>query len=335
MDLAAVPLARGGRCCVWNCAAATARRVSVAVASPAGVRCFAVRDREPQPTFVPPMLLTTGAVPDGEEWALELKWDGCRAQLRYDGRAVTLRMRNGRECSADFPEVTVIAGALGQRRATLDGELVCLREDGRPDFGRLRRRLAGRGPNPAPALLQIFDVLHLDGRSTRGLPYRERRALLEELALDGPAWRTPASIVLERSEAFVAGAAELGLEGVVAKRLGSRYTPGRRSSAWIKHKLRREERLALTGIRRRPDGRPETLFVARRLADGSLRRAGSIELGLRSDLIEALELTLAALPSRRRGAVAWYPPEVSVIASCHGLPDGAIRDAVLRDIICS
>ena len=281
------------------------------------------------------MLLTAGAVPDGERWSLELKWDGCRAQLRYDRRAVTLRTRNGRECSDDFPELMDIAHVLGKRQVVLDGELVCLRQDGRPDFARLRRRLAGTGANPAPALLQVFDVLHLDGRSTRALPYRERRALLEELALDGPAWRTPASIVLDRSDPFVASVAELGLEGVVAKRLGSRYTPGRRSPSWIKHKLRRDERLALTGIRRRPDGRPEALFVARRLADGSLSRAGSIELGLRSDLIEALELKLATLAARRRGAVAWYPPEVSVIASCHGLPDGAVRDAVLRDIVRS
>ncbi len=170
------------------------------------------------------MLLTTGAVPDGEAWALELEWDGCRAQLRYDGRAVTLRTRNARECSDDFPEMLGVADALGKRRVILDGELVCLREDGRPDFARLRRRLAGLGPSPPPALLQVFDVIHVDGRSTWALPYRERRALLEELALDGPAWRTPASMVLERSNAFVAEVAQLGLEGVVAKRLDSRYT---------------------------------------------------------------------------------------------------------------
>ena len=72
--------------------------------------------REPQPTFVPPMLLTAGAVPDGDAWSLELKWDGCRAQLRYDGRDVTLRTRNGRECSEDFPELAEIADALGKRR---------------------------------------------------------------------------------------------------------------------------------------------------------------------------------------------------------------------------
>jgi bifunctional non-homologous end joining protein LigD len=279
------------------------------------------------------MLLTAGAVPDGETWSLELKWDGCRAQLRYDGRAPTLRTRNGRECSADFSELLGIADALGKRRVILDGELVCLRDDGRPDFARLRRRLAGSGPSPAPALLQVFDVIHLDGRSTRALPYQERRALLDELALDGPAWRTPASIILEQSEAFVTQVAELGLEGVVAKRLDSRYTPARRSAAWIKHKLRRHERLTVTGVRRRPDGRTEALFVARELDDGSLIRAGSIELGLRSELMQELDRRLAELPARRRGAVAWYPPEVSVVASVHGLLDGAVRDAVLREIV--
>ena len=68
--------------------------------------------REQQPTFVPPMLLTSGAVPDGEAWTFEVKWDGCRAQLRYDGRAVSLRTRNGRECSEDFRELSSIAGVL-------------------------------------------------------------------------------------------------------------------------------------------------------------------------------------------------------------------------------
>jgi bifunctional non-homologous end joining protein LigD len=68
----------------------------------------------------------------------------CRAQLRYDGRTVSLRMRQGRECSADFPELAEIACVLRNRRVTLDGELVCLRPDGRPDFARLRRRLTAQ-----------------------------------------------------------------------------------------------------------------------------------------------------------------------------------------------
>ena len=227
------------------------------------LRSVAVRDREPQPTFLAPMLLTSGAVPDGHAWALEVKWDGCRAQLRYDRRSVSLRTRNGRECSDDFPELAAIAQALGKHRVTVDGELVCLRPDGRPDFAPLRRRLTGCATNRQPAMLQVFDILHLDGRSTRSLPYRERRALLEELALDGPAWRMPASVVVDRAEDFVARVGRLGLEGIVAKRLDSRYLSGRRTAAWVKHKLRRDEQLAVTGVRWSREGYVDGIRVAR------------------------------------------------------------------------
>ena len=67
--------------------------------------------------------------------------------------------------------------------------------------------------------------------------------------------------------------------------------------------------------------------------DDSLIRAGSIELGLRPDLMQELDRRLAELPARRRGAIAWYPPVVSVIASVHGLSDGVVRDAVLRELV--
>ena len=66
--------------------------------SPVGLRCLTVRYHEQQPTFIPPMLLTSAGLPSGDAWTFELKWDGRRAQLRYDGRSVSLRTRNGREC---------------------------------------------------------------------------------------------------------------------------------------------------------------------------------------------------------------------------------------------
>lgn len=298
-----------------------------------GLRCFAVHYREQQPTFVPPMLLTSGTLPSGDAWTFELKWDGCRLQLRYDGRSVSLRTRNGRECSADFPELKAIADVLGKRRVTLDGELVCLRGDGRPDFARLRHRLTGSLIDRRPAMLQVFDVLHLDGHSTRPLPYSERRSLLDGLALDGPAWRAPASVVVERSQDFVARVEELGLEGVVAKRLSSRYLPGRRCTSWVKRKLRRDERLAVTGIRRTREGHMEAILVARPDPDGSFTRAGAVELGLHRQLVEQLEDRLAELRPRRHGSVCWYPAEVSVLASVHGLPDGPVRDAILREVV--
>jgi ATP-dependent DNA ligase len=83
-------------------------------------------------------------------------------------------------------------------------------------------------------------------------------------------WRTPASVVVERSEDFVARGEELGLEGVVAKRLSSTYIPGRRCTAWVKHKVRRVECLAVTGVRRTSDAVAEAVFAARALPDGSL-----------------------------------------------------------------
>jgi bifunctional non-homologous end joining protein LigD len=229
--------------------------------------------------------------------------------------------------------VEEMADALGHHRSTLDGELVALRDDGRPDFARLRQRLGRRPRNPHPVTFAIFDVLHVDGYSTRDLPYRERRAILDDLALEGPYWRTPASLRLEAPHALVRRVADLGLEGIVSKRLDSAYRPGRRSASWVKTKLRREERLAVTGLRRTVEGRTEAVIVARRLEDGSTRPAGSIELGLRRDALAQLEASLATLPNRRRGKVTWFPAEVSVVASCHGLPDGPVRDAVLCDVL--
>jgi hypothetical protein len=70
---------------------------------------LAVRYLEQQPTFIPPMLLASAPLPSGDGWTFELKWDGCRAQRRSDGRSVTLRTRNGRERSADLPETAAIA----------------------------------------------------------------------------------------------------------------------------------------------------------------------------------------------------------------------------------
>jgi ATP-dependent DNA ligase len=143
--------------------------------------------REDRPRFAAPMLARNGPVPVGEGWAVEVKFDGMRLQLRRDGRAVCLRSRPGRNCSEEFPELAAIAGVLGRHRVLLDGELVCLGADGSPDFASLRRRLrapadkARRHAERWPATFLAFDLLHLDGHSTRELPYERRRELLLKL----------------------------------------------------------------------------------------------------------------------------------------------------------
>src|SRR3954451_2602990 len=131
--------------------------------------------RESLPQFLEPMLLSSGRpAPDAVAGrAVEVKFDGIRAQLRVDGaRGWCVRSRPGRDCSGQFPELAALAETLAPHRVILDGELVHFAADGRPDFARLRRRLtaadsatAERGAAAAPATLVVFDILHLDGRA--------------------------------------------------------------------------------------------------------------------------------------------------------------------------
>lgn len=111
------------------------------------------------------MLLTaTSELPSRPEWALEVKWDGMRAQLRFDGRRVTVRSRPGRDCTAQFPELHAL-GDLLEDQVVLDAELVCLDHEGHPDFEQLRSRLRARtagavtaARTAAPATLIVFDA---------------------------------------------------------------------------------------------------------------------------------------------------------------------------------
>jgi bifunctional non-homologous end joining protein LigD len=290
------------------------------------------------------MLLRPGLPPAGvrDQWALELKWDGMRAQFRVarDG-SWCLRSRPGRSCSDQFPELATVAIALDGHEVLLDGELVCLGADGRPDFHRLRRRLSASNAHAAsllaaqhPATLVVFDVLHLDGRAVRALPYHRRRELLERTVPDGGrSWQIPAPLtgaldaVLDVTRAHQ-------LEGIVAKRLDAPYEPGRRSASWLKHKHRRRETFAVTGWRAAPHRahRPDAIFVARTASDGHLRPAGTAELGLSAEERERLR---AALHERhigtRRGAHR-VAGGIWVDIDFHGPETQPLRDAVMRAV---
>ena len=177
-----------------------------------------------------------------------------------------------------------------------------------------------------------FDVLSLDGEPSTPLPYRERRALLAGLCLAGPTWRAPARF--DEPAPLIAATREQGLEGVVAKRLDSPYKPGERSSAWIKHKHLRTERLTVIG-HARSASRGARLLVASSGA-GGLRYRGVVELGLgRDELWEALrELERPGCPldwERPPRGVTWVWPQVDVEVACHGR-GGALREATVRQV---
>ncbi|MEV4657296.1 non-homologous end-joining DNA ligase [Micromonospora sp. NPDC049301] len=190
------------------------------------------------PTLVRPMLATAGALPGGSGWAYEFKWDGVRA-IGYVSKGVRLLSRNDRDITAAYPELGELGQLLTGRQAVLDGEIVALDGKGRPSFSALQHRMHVRAPSAGlvsttPVRLYVFDLLHLDGQDLTPLPYTERRAALEQLDLSGASVDTPPSWTGEAGRDLATAAADLGLEGVVAKRLASPYDPGRRSPAWVK-----------------------------------------------------------------------------------------------------
>jgi bifunctional non-homologous end joining protein LigD len=264
-------------------------------------------DAEPLPERIEPMLARPGELPAGPGWAFEVKWDGVRALCRSEPGRMRLMARSGSDITARYPELARLSRDLHEHEALLDGEVVAFGADGTPSFQALQRRMhvdderrIRRLAAEVPVTYVIFDLLHLDGHSLIALPYDERRARLEALRLGGPHWQVPDADA--DGSALLAAAERLKLEGVVAKRRGAPYEPGRRSGAWLK--VRRRETLDVViggwiageGGRR---GRIGALLVGEPDEDGHLRYRGRVGTGFSDLALEDLSRRLAPLARER------------------------------------
>lgn len=196
------------------------------------------------PVKVKPMMATLSTLPvDEAAWGFEVKWDGVRTIAHVADGAVRLTSRTLRDVTGVYPDVHTVVEALDGHRAVLDGEIVAFDADGRPSFERLQARMnvvVSGLSDPlvvaTPAVYVLFDLLYLDGRSLMALSYEERRAELENLLpAGGEAWQVPAYVRGQGADLLAATKVQR-LEGVIAKRLASRYQPGRRGTDWLKVK---------------------------------------------------------------------------------------------------
>ena len=247
-----------------------------------------------------PMLATLGSeqsITEPDDWAYEMKWDGVRCIAVVRDAKVTLLSRNGIDTTLAYPELGDLGEHLSAESAVLDGEIVAINAKGRPDFSLLQTRMKltrraeiDAAQKKTPVRLMLFDLLELDGNDLTALEYCQRRDLLEKAveAEDGHL-QVPAALDATLEEA-VEASRQLGLEGIMAKRLRSDYQPGTRSASWVKIKHLHTQEVVVVGWRPGKGSRASkigSLLVA--VPDGvDLHYVGRVGSGLTErDLAEA------------------------------------------------
>lgn len=300
------------------------------------------------------MLATAGDLPTGPGFAFEFKWDGMRVLAHLDGAGgVRLVSRNGNDVTHRFPELAGLGKAVAGK-AILDGEVVCLDARGHPDFGVLQKRFlledaaairAARAATPVDFL--AFDLLHLGDRDLTGLSYSARRAALSGLALQGDHWSVPPSG--DDADTMLEASQSLGLEGLVAKRLDSKYRPGERSPAWVKVRNRHRQEFVVGGWSEGEGSRRGTfgalLLGVYRPGAKRLTFVGRVGTGFDDDDLRALRAALDRRPTKEcpfddsvlgdegGGVVHWVQPELVGEAEFSGLtPKGHLRQASFKGV---
>jgi len=300
-----------------------------------------------KPTFIPPMLATLVGGPfDDPDWLYEVKWDGFRVEAVVDGGGVRLWTRGEKDAAewyfGPFLEPPTWIDA---KQAVVDGEVIALDDRGEPDFALLQARIKGRGAPgvPTPFVYEVFDLLHLDGRSLLDEPLEERRRLLASVLRTDP--RVRLSEHIERNgTTFFEAARVRGLEGIMAKDRHSVYVPGKRTDRWQKIKIRPEQELVVGGWAK---GTGKAVDLGALLVgvyeDGELRYAGKVGAGFtdgsRAELLAAVaplaaaDSPFATTPKAVVRDANWLRPELVIRAEFAGWTgDGLVRQAAYKGI---
>jgi ATP-dependent DNA ligase len=246
------------------------------------------------PPVLPQLAKTAKALPTGEGWVYEPKWDGFRALAFVDGGEVYLQSRNGRPLRRYFPELSFPAGSY-----VMDGEIVLFDAEGRQDFDALGQRIhpaesrINRLAEETPTRFVAFDLLACAGETLLELPQRERRDRLAAL-VEAPVDLTPASTDPADAEPWLQGA-----EGVIAKRQEAPYRPGERVGMI---KIKRVRTIDAVVMGWRPGKEPDTVgsFILG-LYDGDRLRPVGHTSGFSAKEKRELPAKLAPYETGKRG----------------------------------
>ena len=295
-----------------------------------------------------PMLATpTDGPPPGEGWTHEVKWDGVRVLVDARDGVVRMTSRNDNPVTAAWPDLS--EPPLGDRDLLVDGEVIALNDRGLPDFRVLQHRMHVRRASDAvrladaiPATLMVFDLLRLDGEDLTGRPLEERRALLEGLGLGRSTWQVPASY--DDGAMLWEATRQQGLEGIVSKRLSSRYRFDTRTKDWLKRAHRHRGSFVVGGWRPQVGtaDRLAAVLVGEPTAEGLMYR-GRVGSGITGAIARRLQdlllpLGVAASPFADEVphvdalGTTWVEPVVVVDIDTHGLGYDRLRQPSFQGV---
>ena len=287
--------------------------------------------RRPAPLKpVAPMLATAGRPIPATGWSYEPKLDGIRLIACLEQEEARLYSRRGNDITAAYPSLARAVAGLPASTLMLDGEIVALSARGRPSFELLQQRMnlqdAGeiqRAEQRIPVTCYVFDLLHLDGFDITAAPLEQRREALARVLLPSGPLHEVATIDLPPQEAFETAVAH-GFEGIIAKRPGSRYEPGRRSDAWRKRKALSRGVFTVGGWTEGQGSRNTTfggLLLGEPSAEGLAYR-GRMGAGFTDAQARDMKARLEALKTGRspfctpvpvRPKPTWVRPELDVV----------------------
>jgi bifunctional non-homologous end joining protein LigD len=297
--------------------------------------------------FVEPMLSeSVSTVPKGDNYIYELKWDGIRALITYEEGRMKILTRNQNDVTQQFPELLEGDKAFRATNAVFDAEIVSLDPSGKPIFKKVINRMQARGETNIlklsktnPVYCYVFDVLYLDGRSLINEPLSKRKVWLKDAIKHDTPYRV--SEMVEDGKSLFEAAQEHGLEGIMAKKLDSKYLPGRRSDCWYKVKVRSGTDVFVIGYTQGKGNRGQT-FGALHIAekkDDELHYRGKVGTGFDDATMKEISKLLKDIKVLKsikvigelldRKTSTWLEPELIVEVSYSKLtPDNMFREPV-------
>ncbi|HZB79067.1 MAG TPA: non-homologous end-joining DNA ligase [Actinomycetota bacterium] len=284
------------------------------------------------------MLATPRPEPfDDPGWMFEPKWDGVRT-LAICRDETRLLSRRSRDVTETYPELASVHEQLVTTEAVVDGEIVAF-DKGRPSFEKLQSRINLQNPHDVaraqksiPVTFIAFDVLYLDRRSTVDLPLEERKHLLEDLVVPTERVMISGPCVVGEGLALSAAARARRLEGIVAKRLGSTYRPGRRTKDWLKIKVVHDADVVVGGWSPGEGSRADAFgsLLLGAYDSGELRFVGAVGTGFDRKTLDDVLARLLPLQS----------PDCPFADDCRDLRTGTFGKAlrnprwVRPDLVC-